>query len=116
MLHGYLQILCQLIIESENDAAGGRFAGNHALAGFGSAGDDVGISGIGEVGQRDTTDGCFGLVLDALLGFGRSVPMRKDESAFLQLFFELVVTIHLTGVGDAEIKSFGKQVLLNLLQ
>ena len=68
-----------------------------------------------QVCQRDTTDSSLGLFLDTLLRLRRTVPMSKQESALLELLFELVVAIHLTGVSDAEIEGFLQQILLDLL-
>ena len=60
------------------DALGGGAAGEDAGAGFGSTGDDVGVGSVCKVGQRDATDGRFGLILDTLLRF------REQQAAKLQ--------------------------------
>ena len=81
-----------------------RLAGNHADAFF-----------FGSV-QRYAPYSSLGLVLDAFLCLGGSIPMAEQEAAFFDFLLELVVGVDLHDVGVAVSKRLLVNVFLNIFE
>lgn len=66
--------------------------------------------------ERNTADSGFGLFLNLLLGFGRSVPMSQNKAAFFNLFLELVIAVHCSDTAVAIIQCFLINIRLDFLK
>ena len=69
-----------------------------------------------ETVHGDAADGRLGFLLDPGLGLRRAVPVAEQESALLDLFLELVPSVHLADVFGAEREGAVVDALLDVVQ